>query len=142
MVYSSYHVCFIESHEAPPTGHASPLPDKAGVGGEPFTIERIAQGASTTPILFDREEEEEFLPTNPRQPIPDEFQQPIPDDLQNSSDQSIPDNPNPIEQPDLIYHDAENNEQPETPTVIQTDNATPGEPRGSNRQRKGMDKPT
>ena len=68
VVYSSYHVCFIKSHEAP-AKHADPLPDRPHVDDKPFTVGRIPQGANSAPILFDREEEE-FLLTNLRQPIP------------------------------------------------------------------------
>ena len=38
---------------------------------EPMTVNDIAHGANLTPILFNGEEEEEFLPHNLWQPIPD-----------------------------------------------------------------------
>ena len=84
MVYSLYHVQFIESHEAL-TEHTDPFPDRPHVGNKPFTVEEIAWDANSMPILFNREEEEELLPTNLRQPIPN--------DLPTNLRQSIPDNP-------------------------------------------------
>ena len=115
-----YHVCFIESHEVPARHNAS-LPnepwvsDGPQVNDEPFTVKRITQGANSMPILFDREEEEEFLPTNPRQPIPDDPPNPT---------KQIPDNSTDLNNHD---HDARNDELPETPTVTQLDNVVPGE---------------
>ena len=66
VVYSSYHVCFIESHEAPPTptpAQAVPLLPIVPPSSEPATVDDIAHGANLNPILFDGEEEE-FLPTS------------------------------------------------------------------------------
>ena len=127
-MYSSYHVRFIESHEAP-AERTDSFPDRPHVGNEPFTVEEIARGAESMPILFDREEEEELLPTNLRQPIPDDpLNQPIPD-----APESIPEDP-----PNLI--DQGDDERPETPAII--NDVVPGKPRRSNRQRKGMDEPT
>jgi hypothetical protein len=38
------------------------------------SITDITRGATSTPIYFDGEEEEEMLPTNLHQPIPDDDQ--------------------------------------------------------------------
>lgn len=70
-MYSSYHVCFIESHEAP-AAQTTLVPDEPLTTDEPPTVKEIAQGANSAPIFFNGEEEEEFLPANPRQPIPDD----------------------------------------------------------------------
>lgn len=64
-VYSSYHVKFIESHET----HAAHTPTQNAT--QP-SITEIADAATNTPIYFDADEEEEILPPNLHQPIPDD----------------------------------------------------------------------
>ena len=67
VIYSSYHVRFVESHEAPPIPAPVTTPAPFTIpppSMEPVTVNDIAHGANLTPILFDGEEEEEFLPHN------------------------------------------------------------------------------
>jgi hypothetical protein len=89
-IYSSYHVRFIESHNDsnPSTPSIAPPP-----------ISNIPQSASPSPIYFD--EEEEFLPKNPGDPIPPPLDPriiPVPND--NPEDPDLQQPPNVVIVPD------------------------------------------
>ena len=127
VVYSSYHVRFIESHEAPliptpMTSESAPLPTEPP-SSEPTTVDDITKGANVNLILFDGEEEEEFLPHNLRQPITD-IRQPITDIASNNNDDHsdlTPPEDRPTDHFDLNDH---------------LDQIVPEGPRRSNRQRR------
>ena len=91
VVYTSYHVRFIESHET-----SIPLPQTPQP--IPPSVTEITNNATSTPIYFDAEEEEEILPSNLHQPIPDDpendthHEDPDTDhDRENLKDQMPPD---------------------------------------------------
>lgn len=74
-VYSSYHVRFIESHESPSPPSTQPLP--LINPPTPTTLNEIIQGATSTPIYFDDDAEEDQLPRNHTSPIPDQIPVPL-----------------------------------------------------------------
>ena len=144
VVYSSYHVCFIESHEAPPTPAPvlgpAPLP-AIPPSSEPATIDNIAHGANLNPILFDSEEEE-ILPPSLRQPIPDTSNN-NEDHLRLTPPQ---DDPDPLSDHNSTSEDDHTGFTPPEGPDPQSDHGdlnhhqnqiVPDEPRRSNQQRRG-----
>ena len=70
IIHSAFH--FIPLHPAPSSSLSSLFKlNTEPPSSEPTTVNNIAKGANVNPILFDGEEEEEFLPHNLQQPITD-----------------------------------------------------------------------
>ncbi|KAF8869343.1 hypothetical protein CPB84DRAFT_1856488 [Gymnopilus junonius] len=65
VIYSSYHVRFIESHETTPSALPPSTPQSSHTVTEPPSIDEITRNATSQPILFDSEEEEDVLPNDP-----------------------------------------------------------------------------
>jgi hypothetical protein len=119
-VYSSYHVRFIESHEAPSPSLNPKTPSV------PTSISEISQSATSFPTGVDTEEEE-TLPKNPRDPLEitipnaNPEHETLPKNPRDPLEITIP-NANP-EHPDLQY----------TPDDITISNAAPATDRRSSR---------
>jgi hypothetical protein len=76
-MYKSYHVRFVESHEATLTLDHIILPETPIIH-EPSTIDEILQTASTEPLIYNKDDEvylssDQFLDPNPdpAPPVPD-----------------------------------------------------------------------
>ena len=65
-VISSYHVCFLKSHE----GHQPHEINLPEFTTELATLDSIVQSATSTPVFFDKEEEEYLPLQNPTEDIP------------------------------------------------------------------------
>jgi transposase InsO family protein len=72
-IYSSYHVRFIESHEhSSPATSPNPSPPSTTITpSTPNSISEITDTATPSPTEFHDDDDEDFLPANIRDPIPD-----------------------------------------------------------------------